>query len=63
MVYASRPLRGIVENVEVDSKLGCAKVYEDEYAAEEAQKDLYPNGRLICCDGFFNAVWIEYPGQ
>jgi hypothetical protein len=47
-------------NVEVGDRLGAARVFEDEDQADRAL-DWYPGGHLICCGGYYNAVFIPYP--
>lgn len=49
----------IVPNVEHCGSLGAARVYANEADAEEALVE-FPNGTLVCCGGFFNAVWTPY---
>lgn len=54
-------LIGRVHNVEHENRIGCARVFEDEAQAEKALWDWYCGiGEVICCGGFWNAVWKEY---
>lgn len=50
----------IVEDVEVEGVLGLARVFEDEYEAEEARNEWFPRATLICYGGYFNTVWSPY---
>lgn len=53
------PLTGIVEKVNCNGQLGCAKVFDCE-AEAEAMLVWYEDGKLICCGGYYNAVWVAY---
>jgi len=48
----------VVQNVEFADKVGEAVVFENE-----AQADLAYNGKgyIICCGGYYNAIWTENP--
>lgn len=49
-----------IENVEHNGQLGHAKVYENEFEAEQDNIKYYKDkGILICCGGYYNALWFE----
>ncbi len=49
----------IVQNVKSNNGLGEAHVYESEFEAENDFPN-YKNGKIICCGGYFNAIWQRY---
>ncbi len=53
------PLTGIVENVDWNGQTGYAMVFDCEDEAE-AMLLWYKDGKLICCGGHYNAVWVPY---
>ena len=49
-----------VPNVKVDKQFGCATVFENEKDAELAFASYTKGSKIICCGGFYNAVWSPY---
>ena len=47
-----------VHNIEVEGKLGVAKVFETETDAMEYQNEY--GGVIVCCGGYYNSVWYPY---
>ncbi len=49
-----------IPNVNHEGSLGCAKVYEDKTEATLALETWHKKGVLVCCGGYYNAVWLKY---